>query len=165
VCRASAGLCDLSENCNGLGACPADGFVAAATICRAAAPGACDVAESCTGSSATCPTDAVTGAGVTCSATTCSSGSISTHTCDGAATPCGSTPTTCPGNFVCASATACKSACAADADCNGATLYCVNPGASGTCNAKQGPGATCTTDNECLNGSCLVQDAGFNACN
>ena len=165
TCRASAGACDVGEGCDGLGACPADGFVAAATVCRAAAAGGCDVAESCTGSSAACPTDAFAGAGVTCSPTSCANGATSTHTCDGATTTCGSTPSGCPGNFVCATATTCKTSCAADADCTSATLYCINPGASGACTAKQPAGATCTNDNECLNGSCLVQDAGFNACN
>ena len=49
TCRASAGVCDLAENCTGSSAaCPADAFVAAATVCRASA-GVCDVAENCTG--------------------------------------------------------------------------------------------------------------------
>ena len=37
-CRASAGSCDVAENCTGASAdCPADTFVAASTECRAAA--------------------------------------------------------------------------------------------------------------------------------
>ena len=52
VCRASAGVCDVAENCDGSGdACPADGFERRATVCRASA-GICDVAENCTGSAA-----------------------------------------------------------------------------------------------------------------
>src|SRR5205823_3488808 len=58
VCRPSAGICDVTESCDGVGDnCPTDGFVAAGTTCRAAA-GVCDLAETCTGSSASCPADA-----------------------------------------------------------------------------------------------------------
>ncbi|MGH7428777.1 MAG: hypothetical protein ACREJ4_10570, partial [Candidatus Methylomirabilaceae bacterium] len=55
-CRASAGVCDVAESCDGAGACPADGFKASTTECRASA-GVCDVAESCPGDGATCPAD------------------------------------------------------------------------------------------------------------
>jgi len=59
-CRASAGVCDVAESCNGSGACPADGFLPPSTVCRASTSvAACDPAESCTGSSALCPTDTV----------------------------------------------------------------------------------------------------------
>ena len=58
VCRSSAGVCDVAENCTGSGAdCPADMFESSATVCRSAA-GVCDVAENCTGSGADCPADA-----------------------------------------------------------------------------------------------------------
>src|SRR5205807_5129119 len=59
ICRPSAGICDVAENCTGSSAgCPSDAFQPSSTQCRAAA-GACDVAENCTGSSANCPADAV----------------------------------------------------------------------------------------------------------
>jgi len=59
VCRASDGVCDGAEVCDGAsGACPADGFVSPGTECRPAADD-CDLAESCTGSDAACPADAV----------------------------------------------------------------------------------------------------------
>ncbi len=72
-CRASAGVCDVAETCDGVnGACPPDLFEPATTVCNAAV-GACDVAETCTGSGPTCPTDAV---------------QPSTHTCRPAAGGC-----------------------------------------------------------------------------
>jgi hypothetical protein len=56
-CRASAGVCDVAENCSDASDdCPADGFVTAGTEC-AASNGECDLAEYCTGSSAACPDD------------------------------------------------------------------------------------------------------------
>ncbi len=73
TCRASAGVCDAAEVCDGAdGQCPADGFLSATTVCRAAMPGGCDVAETCTGSAAACPGDGFLPAGTVCrtSATT-----------------------------------------------------------------------------------------------
>jgi len=65
VCRASAGTCDVAENCTGTsGTCPANALAAAGTSCRAAV-GTCDVAETCTGTSVTCPADAFVAAGTT----------------------------------------------------------------------------------------------------
>src|SRR6185295_4236280 len=64
-CRASAGICDVAEFCDGVStACPADDFEPATTECRASA-GECDPAENCTGGSAACPGDARTPAGTT----------------------------------------------------------------------------------------------------
>ena len=57
VCRASAGVCDVAESCDGVSNdCPRDAFAPATTVCRPSA-GTCDVAEICTGSSASCPAD------------------------------------------------------------------------------------------------------------
>ena len=57
-CRASAGACDIAENCTGTSAnCPADAFGPVTTECRAAA-GVCDATEYCDGASATCPANA-----------------------------------------------------------------------------------------------------------
>jgi hypothetical protein len=57
-CRASAGVCDVAEVCDGVADdCPADAYEPASTECRASA-GVCDVAEMCTGSGASCPVDA-----------------------------------------------------------------------------------------------------------
>ncbi len=45
------GVCDVAESCTGASnACPANSFVSAATVCRAAVASGCDVAETCTGS-------------------------------------------------------------------------------------------------------------------
>jgi GH25 family lysozyme M1 (1,4-beta-N-acetylmuramidase)/predicted alpha/beta superfamily hydrolase len=67
VCRASAGVCDVSESCDGVhNTCPADGFQSAATVCRPATA-QCDVAETCTGMSAACPADALASNGTSCS--------------------------------------------------------------------------------------------------
>ena len=89
VCRASGGVCDVAETCNGTSlACPADGKAAAGTLCRSA-NGVCDVAESCDGSSAACPTDAFKVAGTVCQAApnVCTTAG----TCSGTGTTC-STP-------------------------------------------------------------------------
>jgi hypothetical protein len=84
TCRASAGVCDVAESCDGVNDdCPADGFQPSSTVCRPArrvrrrravhgdgrrvsrrreehgglpaGRGDCDVAESCDGVSNTCP--------------------------------------------------------------------------------------------------------------
>jgi hypothetical protein len=85
VCRASAGVCDVDETCDGTStACPADALEPATTVCRASA-GECDVAESCTGSTADCPSDAKTPAGTACT----DDGSVcSLDECDGTSDDC-----------------------------------------------------------------------------
>lgn len=66
VCRASAGICDVEEVCDGTFiVCPDDVKVAVGTQCRAAA-GECDVAETCNGGSALCPPDAFIDNGAIC---------------------------------------------------------------------------------------------------
>jgi hypothetical protein len=67
-CRASAGVCDVAESCDGINDdCPADAFAPPPTACRAVAPGeVCDAAETCTGSGPNCPDDAVLPNGSTC---------------------------------------------------------------------------------------------------
>ncbi len=58
--------CDVAESCNGVSdTCPADGFVVAGTVCRAAAS-QCDMAETCTGTSAACPSDGFKPDGTVC---------------------------------------------------------------------------------------------------
>ncbi len=41
ICRASAGVCDLPEYCNGVGLCPNDTLMNSTTICRPS-NGPCD---------------------------------------------------------------------------------------------------------------------------
>jgi choice-of-anchor A domain-containing protein len=68
LCRASAGICDVSEFCTGSSvSCPVDSFQPSSTVCRVSA-GVCDVAESCTGSGASCPADGFQPSGTVCRA-------------------------------------------------------------------------------------------------
>jgi hypothetical protein len=72
LCRASAGLCDTAEVCDGVSAeCPADEVVPAGLSCRPAAS-ACDIEEVCDGLAPECPSNQVLGAGNTCGAYQCS---------------------------------------------------------------------------------------------
>jgi hypothetical protein len=76
----------VAESCTGSSAaCPADGFVAVGTTCRAAAD-LCDAVESCTGSSAACPADGVKPNGTVCRSSTgvCDVA----ETCDGVSMAC-----------------------------------------------------------------------------
>ncbi len=87
-CRASAGGCDVAEECDGInGACPADSLVTAGTVCRAASTGeVCDIEEVCDGVNVACPPDAVEPAGTVCrtSAGDCDIEEV----CDGVGTFC-----------------------------------------------------------------------------
>ena len=57
VCRASAGDCDIKENCTGSSAdCPSNSYRPSTYVCRASA-GVCDIEEKCTGSSTDCPSN------------------------------------------------------------------------------------------------------------
>ncbi|TAK24010.1 MAG: hypothetical protein EPO40_24925, partial [Myxococcaceae bacterium] len=120
VCRASAGVCDVAESCNGSGsACPADGFAASSTVCRAALSGGCDVAERCTGSTAACPADGVVAAGTVCRAVA--------GVCDVAETCNGSN--TCPSDAFLPSSTVCRAsgtiaACDPAESCTGSSALC-----------------------------------------
>ena len=56
-CRASAGVCDVAENCTGSSAtCPTDAVATTSKVCRPHA-GPCDKAENCDGSTKACPSD------------------------------------------------------------------------------------------------------------
>lgn len=57
-CRASGGMCDVAESCNGSSpTCPVNGFMNSSVQCRAQIGGVCDAPEFCTGSTADCPVD------------------------------------------------------------------------------------------------------------
>ncbi|WP_282421188.1 MYXO-CTERM sorting domain-containing protein [Polyangium sp. 15x6] len=74
VCRASVGVCDVAEACDGAANdCPADAKAAAGTECRASA-GACDVAETCDGQTLDCPADGFAIDGTPCAAGACEGG-------------------------------------------------------------------------------------------
>jgi hypothetical protein len=90
-CRASAGLCDVAESCDGTSpACPDDSRQPSTTVCRPA-DGPCDAAETCDGEGAACPVDAAEPDGTECDdGDTCTAGdTCSNGTCGSEATPCG----------------------------------------------------------------------------
>jgi cysteine-rich repeat protein len=98
ACRASAGVCDRAEVCDGTGAaCPADGFEPSTTECRASG-GDCDPAERCTGTSALCPANALSPSSTVCR--------VAAGACDQAENCTGST-TTCPTDAPRPSGTSC----------------------------------------------------------
>ncbi len=83
-CRSTAGVCDVPETCDGVATtCPADGFAAAGTVCRAGSGDACDPSESCTGSGAACPADIRAAAGTPCGG---DGDACTTDACDGLGT-------------------------------------------------------------------------------
>ena len=72
VCRPSAGICDVAENCDGMSLdCPPNVFESTSFICREpAAP--CDAPELCAGDTAACPEDSKLSAGSACDGGSCS---------------------------------------------------------------------------------------------
>jgi uncharacterized repeat protein (TIGR01451 family) len=148
TCRASAGGCDVAEQCTGTNAaCPPDTLVSAGTVCRASV-GECDVAEACSGTNAECPVDAFKNGGAACAddnnpctTDTCSGTSgaclhpagnagavcrASAGTCDVAET-CDGTSTACPTDAFAPSTTVCRSAvgaCDTAETCSGASASC-----------------------------------------
>jgi hypothetical protein len=145
TCRASTGVCDPAEVCDGVSAtCPADVFSSSATQCRAAASGGCDAAEFCTGSSGACPADAVQVAGFECRP--------SAGACDPAEFCTGSSPT-CPADVLASSSTVCRTStgvCDPAENCTGSSPTCpadVLASSSTVCRASTGvcdPAENCT---------------------
>lgn len=153
TCRASSGVCDVAETCNGLSlACPADVVRPSGTVCRASG-GVCDAAEVCTGTSGQCPADALAPAGTVCRA--------ATSACD-AAEVCSGTSAACPANGYAASGTLCRPAagpCDVAEVCSGVSTICpvdklrtsstTCRAAAGTCDAAEkcsGTSADCPAD-------------------
>lgn len=118
VCRASAGLCDLAERCDGASpSCPTDAVASSATLCRAAI-GTCDVAERCDGVSPSCPTDAFASSDTLCRA--------SAGICD-LTERCTGTSALCPGNALEPPTTVCRPArndCDLRELCTGDAISC-----------------------------------------
>jgi len=154
------GMADIKYAPTGGGlACPADSFVGAGTVCRAAA-GSCDVAETCTGSSAACPANAFVPAGVACDdAALCTYNDV----CNGAGS-CGGTAITCGGGNACST-----TVCNGTSTCELAKVWCNAPPSEcyntlGTCNTTNGScsytvkvGAACGTRGTCqADGSCYT---------
>jgi hypothetical protein len=69
VCRSSAGICDVVENCTGVAGqgCPADSVAGAFVVCRSAV-GECDAPDTCDGSNVTCTADGKQPANTGCTA-------------------------------------------------------------------------------------------------
>ena len=112
--------------------CPDDG---AATCKR---NGSCDGSGACK----------QYGSGVSCGATTCTSGQQKGQSCDGLGSCKDSNVTQC-APFVC-SGNACGTTCASDAGCV-ASAYCSGT----TCQADQANGKSCTSASQCTSGSCV----------
>jgi hypothetical protein len=133
--NASAGDCDVAEQCTGTTpSCPADARVAAGTVCRAAA-GDCDAPETCDGSAVTCPADVLHTAGTVCRA--------AAGACDVAET-CDGTSPTCPADARADAGTVCRAAagaCDVAELCDGTSAACpddVLVAAGGECRPASG---------------------------
>ncbi len=117
-CRASTGVCDPAEKCDGTNpGCPGDALAPSTQDCRAAVDG-CDVAEKCTGSSNTCPADLIQSANAVCnsSAAPCAL----PGKCDGLSTVCPAVGVR-PANAVCRPA---AGPCDIAEFCDGTTQAC-----------------------------------------
>ncbi len=117
VCRASAGSCDVAENCPGTAphVCPTDTVLPPTTVCRASG-GVCDFSETCTGGSPMCPTDAKSTAECRASAGGCDPA----ESCDGVADAC-------PGDVITAATTVCRATagtCDIAEECDGVSPAC-----------------------------------------
>ncbi len=126
VCRAAAGVCDLTETCTGTsGQCPADQKSTA--VCRPAA-GPCDLAEQCDGVTNDCPVDQLAPAGTVCRP--------AAGACDVPETCSGGSPS-CPADQYVAAGTVCRAAagvCDVEEVC---------PGTGPDCPADQKSTAVC----------------------
>jgi len=178
-CRASAGDCDVAENCTGSSAdCPSNSYRPSSYQCRASA-GDCDIAENCSGSSPNCPANSYRPSSYQCRA--------SAGDCDIAENCSGSSPN-CPANSYRPSSYQCR-ASAGDCDiaenCTGSSANCPDnafrpssyecrasagqcdiaencTGSSANCpsNGYQPNGTSCTDtlfcngDDSCQNGQC-----------
>jgi hypothetical protein len=167
TCRASSGLCDVPEVCNGTStACPADVKIAAGTQCRASA-GVCDPAETCDGTSPACPTDAKLPAGTQCRAST--GACDPAEACDGSSPACPSDAKL-PAGIICrASGGACdpaevcdgsSGACPADAKLPAGTQCRASAGACDPAEACDGSSPTCPADAKLPKGTTCRPSAG-----
>jgi len=163
VCRADAGDCDVAENCDGAGSCPADGFEPAGTQCGDTTDTVCDNPDTCN-ATGQCANDNNEPTTTVCRADT---GDCDVaENCDGAGscpadgfeppgTACGSsTDTACDNPDTCNATGTCQpnnepngTSCADGTVCNG-TEVCSN----GTCNP--GTPLNCDDGNVCTADSC-----------
>ncbi len=153
VCRASTGVCDAAEKCDGAkGTCPNDVVASASTVCRAAT-GTCDAEERCTGTSNACPPDELKPSTTVCRA--------ATGVCDAAET-CSGTSAECPADAFAGPTVVCRAAngaCDAEETCTGTSNACPADGvkpanavcraAAGDCDAEEtcdGSSVACPVD-------------------
>lgn len=148
-CRASQGLCDPAEVCDGTATeCPGDVRSVAGTTCHPSG-GGCDPAEVCDGVSATCPSDVLAASSEVCR-------SAIPGGCD-IAEYCTGTSVVCPIDAVGGSGITCRTStgmCDVAETCTGAMAECPAD-VSGCCGlaADCDDGDPCTTDT-CVDGVC-----------
>ncbi len=128
------GMADIKYSATGgVLTCPADSFLSAGSVCRAAS-GSCDVAETCSGTSAACPSNTFVSAGVSCTdGQLCTYGDV----CNGAGS-CGGTAITCGGGNACST-----TVCNGTSTCDVAKVFCDTPPGEcyntlGSCNTANG---------------------------
>ena len=160
-CRASAGVCDVAEFCDGVSTtCPVDGFLGSSTQCRAASclNGTTAILPAfCSGGSASCPSQTTQNCSpTTCQGSTCLGGCAvdgdcaSGNYCDApTCKPLKSSGTTCGANHECSSGycvdgVCCNTACGGTNPndcqaCNTGTVgQCQTLPSTHVCNASQG---------------------------
>jgi hypothetical protein len=135
LCRASLGVCDVAESCDGESTgCPPDGFLPSSVLCRPSA-GICDVAETCSGESALCPWDGFVPATEICRA--------SAGVCD-AVERCTGASAACPEDGFAPPSQVCRASegvCDAVETCTGESVLCPADGfapPSQVCRASAG---------------------------
>ncbi|HZR80957.1 MAG TPA: fibronectin type III domain-containing protein [Candidatus Binatia bacterium] len=135
-CRGAAGDCDVAESCDGVGNNCPPDVLVSAGTTCRPSAGDCDVAESCTGSSAACPSDGFVAAGTTCRP--------SAGDCD-PAEACTGSSAACPADGFAPSTTVCRGAvdvCDQAESCTGSSAACpadgVKPAGTG-CRGSAGP--------------------------
>jgi len=146
ICRASAGICDNEESCDGISPlCPSDGKMSASTLCRASG-GICDIEESCDGVNDECPFDEKEAKNTPCRAPAgiCDGAEV----CDGLSAEC-PTDAKKPNTYICRPA---QSECDVGEFCNGS---------SDECPADQhDPDATPCVNGTCQDGTCINESNG-----
>jgi len=115
-CRASAGVCDPHEVCDGTQlTCPPNTLTPGSVVCRPSM-GDCDPSENCTGSTADCPPDLKSGTVCRAAAGPCDVA----ESCDG-------TTNVCPPNSFTPPSTTCRAAagdCDVAENCSGTSAAC-----------------------------------------
>ncbi|MEM9864487.1 MAG: hypothetical protein AAF938_23000 [Myxococcota bacterium] len=147
LCRASGGLCDIEEVCDGDSTeCPAQTFQPDTTICRPATD-SCDADELCTGSSAVCPSDAFLPSTTVCRA--------AAGVCDREETCSGSGPS-CPADAVQPNTVTCRisaGVCDVPEQCTGSDVDCPADGFAGSARVCRSSGGGCDVEERCTGGS------------